>query len=59
MLLAAALSVKAPPTLSAIFAHFVETTASDGPGPGADQHIDALARMLYTTNNNHDSLTNW
>jgi hypothetical protein len=57
VLLAAALSVKAPPTLSAIFAHFVETTASDG--PGADQQIDALARMLYTTNNNHDSLTNW
>ena len=48
VLLGAALSVKAPPTLSAIFAHFVETTAKDG--PGADQQIDALARMLFQIN---------
>ena len=56
MLLGAALSVGAPPTLTAISAHFLETT-----GLGADQQIrvDALAQGLYDISSNDHALTNW
>ena len=57
MLLGAALSVGTPPTLTAISAHFLETTANDG--LGADQQIDALARVLYDISSNDHALTNW
>ena len=57
VLLGAALSVGAPPTLTAISAHFLETTANDG--LGADQQIDALAQGLYDISSNDHALTNW
>ena len=61
VLLGAALSVGAPPTgptLTAISAHFLETTAN---GLGADQQIrvDALAQGLYDISSNDHALTNW
>ena len=61
MLLGAALSVGAPPTLTAISAHFLETTASANDGLGADQQIrvDALAQGLYDISSNDHALTNW
>ena len=59
MIVGAALSVGTPPgpTLAAISAHFLETTANDG--LGADQQIDALAQGLYDISSNDHALTNW
>ena len=59
MLLGAALSVGAPPTLTAISAHFLETTANDGLGADQQIRVDALAQGLYDISSNDHALTNW